>query len=116
MDRKTDPSWRIHVNQHSEFNLKDIFLYLFILGIFNVKIFVRFFLHWKGLIEEIVGNKDFHCKCLGYENHTYTKYYNKILAVTEEDNWITNKVSECTQGQGQPWEGQTPVVPSYSPL
>lgn len=59
MDRKTDPSWRIHVNQHSEFNRKDIFLYLFILGIFNVKIFVRFFLHWKGLIEEIVGNMEF---------------------------------------------------------
>lgn len=59
MDRKTDPSWRIHVNQHSEFNLKDIFLYSFILGIFNVKIFVRVCLHWKGLIEEIVGNKEF---------------------------------------------------------
>lgn len=43
-------------------------------------------------------------------------YYNKILAVTEEENWITNKASGCTQGQGQPWEGQTPVVPSYSPL
>lgn len=114
MDRKTDPSWRIHVNQHSEFNLKDIFLYLFILGIFNVKIFVRFFSSLKRINWRNCWQLGIHCKCLGYENHT--KYYNKILAVTEEENWITNKVSECTQGQGQPWEGQTPVVPSYSPL
>lgn len=57
--QKNRPILENTVNQHSEFNLKDIFLYLFILGIFNVKIFVRFFLHWKGLIEEIVGNKEF---------------------------------------------------------
>lgn len=45
-----------------------------------------------------------------------TTLYNKIQAVTEEEKWVTNKVSGCTQGQEQPWEGQTLVVPSYSPL
>lgn len=115
MDRKTDPSWRIHVNQHSEFNLKDIFLYLFILGMFNVKM-LKIFSSLKKFNKRNCWQLGIHCKCLGYENHTYTKYYNKILAVTEEEKWVTNKVSGCTQGQGQPWEGQTPVVPSYSPL
>lgn len=74
-------------------------------------------MHWKGLNEEIVGNKEFTANVWVMKIILILiKYYNKILAVTEEENWITNKVSECTQGQGQPWEGQTPVVPSYSPL
>lgn len=115
MDRKTDPSWRIHVNQHSEFNLKDIFLYLFILGMFNVKM-LKIFSSLKKFNKRNCWQLGIHCKCLGYENHSYTKYYNKILAVTEEEKWVTNKESGCTQGQEQPWEGQTLVVPSYSPL
>lgn len=82
---------------------------------FNVKM-LKIFSSLKKFNKRNCWQLGIHCKCLGYENHSYTKYYNKILAVTEEENWVTNKVSGCTQGQEQPWEGQTLVVPSYSPL